>query len=291
MITHYLAVDGGGTKTAIQLTPVYHNGAELASTLRTGPSSLTQQGEQGVETIVCGLREILQQHHLVPAQCMLVVGVAGAGNHELKMKLDNALAPFTHRLITTDAHISLAGAANGNAVNCIAIGTGTIATRLNPDKSVSLIGGWGFPIGDEGGGAWLGLEAVRTLLHAIDTGQSNTLAEVIRSVIGSQRSEILNWVSTANATRYAHLAPAVIDSANQGCIEAQAIIEQGVQHINALVKDCCQNNELAIVFLGSLGQYYQPKLADQWQTRCIAAQGSALDGATLLASQLSGELK
>ncbi len=289
MITHYLAVDGGGTKTAIQLTPAFHNGGEHAITLTTGPSSLTQQGEQGIQTIVGGLREILQQHQLSPAQCMLVAGVAGASNSELKQLLDDALAPFPHRLVTTDAHISLAGAGNGNAVNCIAIGTGTVATRLNPDNSVSLIGGWGFPIGDQGGGAWLGFEAVRALIRSIDTGQSSVLADVIRSAIGSQRSEILNWVKAANATRYAQLAPAVTDSANQGCAVAQAIIHQGVEHIESLVKDCCQNNDLDIVFLGSLGQYYQPKLANQWQTRCIAPQGNALDGATLLASQLSGE--
>lgn len=290
MITHYLAVDGGGTKTAIRLTPVCHNGAEYASTLTTGPSSLSQQGEQGISTIVGGLRELIQQHQLTPAQCMLVAGVAGAGNSELKKQLDSALAPFPHRLVTTDAHISLAGAANGNAVNCIAIGTGTVATRLNPDASVSLVGGWGFPIGDQGGGAWLGFEAVRALIRSIDSAQPNALGDVIRSATGSQRAEILNWVKTANATRYAQLAPAVIDCAKKGCIEAEAIIAQGVEHIESLVRDCCQHNDLDIVFLGSLGQYYQPKLANQWQNRCIVPQGTALDGATLLASQLAGEL-
>ncbi|WP_428771210.1 BadF/BadG/BcrA/BcrD ATPase family protein [Vibrio sp.] len=289
MITHYLAVDGGGTKTAIQLTLACHNGAEHVSTLTTGPSSLTQQGKQGIQTIVSGVQQMLRQHQLSPAQCMLVAGVAGASHSELKQQLDSALSSFPNRLVTTDAHISLAGAANGNAVNCIAIGTGTVATRLNPDNSVALIGGWGFPIGDQGGGAWLGFEAVRALIHSIDVGQSNTLADVIRLTVGSHRLEVLNWVKTANATRYAQLAPAVSDSANQGCVVAQTIIRRGVEHIESLVKDCCENNELAIVFLGSLGQYYQPKLANQWQTRCIVPQGTALDGATLLASQLSGE--
>ncbi len=290
MITHYLAVDGGGTKTAIRLTPVYSNGSEHATTLTTGPSSLTQQGVQGIQTIVGGLREIIQQHQLSPAQCALVAGVAGVSNSEIKEQLDIALAPFPYRLITTDAHISLAGAANGNAVNCLAIGTGTVATRLNPDNSVSLIGGWGFPIGDQGGGAWLGFEAVRALIRSHDIAQPNALADMIRAVTGSQRSDILSWVKAANATRYAQLAPAVIDCANKGCVEAKAIIAQGVEHIESLVSDCCQNNDLDIIFLGSLGQYYQPKLANHWQNRCIAPQGNALDGATLMASQLAGEL-
>ena len=44
---------------------------------------------------------------------------------------------------------------------------GTVAFQIEGDKEYK-VGGWGFPHGDEGSGAWLGLEAVRLTLHWLD---------------------------------------------------------------------------------------------------------------------------
>jgi glucosamine kinase len=52
----------------------------------------------------------------------------------------------------------------------IAIGTGTVGYQIEGDKECK-VGGWGFPHGDEGSGAWLGMEAVRMTLHWLDLSQ------------------------------------------------------------------------------------------------------------------------
>ncbi len=288
MISHYLAVDGGASKTALRLTPVQFPDAS-AATVTTGPSSLTLPGQGGIATLVEAITALLRRHRLSPAEVMLVAGVAGAGNPARKAALEKALATFAHKAITTDAHIACLGAGGGKAVNCIAVGSGAVAARLDQDGNVALCGGWGFPIADRGGGAWLGFMAVRALIAAIESGAFPPLGETLGTVIGRQRPALIAWLATADASEYARLAPIVLQCAATHCPAARRIVRKGVVHIKRLVKNCCEGNDLPIVFRGGLGQYYQTRLKRKWRNRCIAAQGDALDGARELARQLAGE--
>lgn len=289
MISHLLAVDGGGSKTALRLSALTESGPIPISEHTLGPSSLTQQGEHAYALLSEAITQQLTSHQLNPAQCAVAIGVAGSGNPHLKAGLEQALSFCPHLKITSDAHISLLGANRGEPVNCLAIGTGSVATRLESNGDITLLGGWGFPIGDQGGGAWLGMQAVRALIRSYENNESNPLTLTLATSLGSQRAAILSWLKQADACAYAALAPLVLSHAQQGCSVSCDILQRGGQHIEQLVKDCCKNNDLAIVFLGSLGQYYQSRLSLPWQARCIIAQGDALDGATRLAHQLAGE--
>lgn len=285
MITHLLAVDGGGTKTALRLTPLEPLTTDPFFTLTTGPSSLTQQGSAAIATIKDAIEHSLEQCHLKAINVSIVVGVAGAGNLELKQQLQKALAGYPYCIVITDAHISLLGANNGNAVNTIAIGTGSVAMTLTEDGETAQFGGWGFPIGDEAGGAWLGQQAIRALIESIETIQFSPLTDYLIQHFGHDRKALLQWLKTAKAADFAQLAPIVIEYAGQGCPNSQAILDEAYRHIDNLITKCCENNELDIAFLGSLGAYYQTHLNANWQKRVIKPKGNALDGATLLAKQ------
>jgi len=285
MITHLLAVDGGGTKTALRLTPLEPLKTAPFFTLTFGPSSLTQQGPAAIETIRSAIAQCLREHQLRPAHVSIVVGVAGAGNIELKQQLQLALSRYPICQVTTDAHISLLGANDGMPVNTIAIGTGSVATKFSTTGEISIYGGWGFPIGDEGGGAWLGQQAVRSLISAIETGHHSAITKQLSKTIGHTRPMVLQWLKTANASTFAQFAPDVLNAAQQGCEYSKNILLQANQHIDKLITKCCKNNELDIAFLGSLGAYYQSHIQPQWRSRVIQTKGSALDGATLLARQ------
>lgn len=285
MITHLLAIDGGGTKTALRLTPLAALTTDPFFTLTSGPSSLTQQGSAAITTIKDAIEHCLEQCHLKAKNVSIVIGVAGAGNLELKQQLQNALECYPHCLIMTDAHISLLGANNGQAVNTIAIGTGSVAMTLESNGESALFGGWGFPIGDEAGGAWLGQQAVRVLINSMETMETSPLTDYLIQHFGRDRQALLQWLKTAKAADFAQLAPIVIEYAEQGCRNSQAILDEAHRHIDNLITKCCKNNELDIAFLGSLGAYYQAHLKTHWQQRVINAKGNALDGATLLAKQ------
>lgn len=52
-------------------------------------------------------------------------------------------------------------------------GTGSAAWGVNHEGGQVRAGGWGYVLGDEGSGYWLGREAVRYSLHRMDLGQES----------------------------------------------------------------------------------------------------------------------
>ncbi|MDA9557515.1 N-acetylglucosamine kinase [Vibrio sp.] len=283
MITHLLAIDGGGTKTAVTIKAL---NSDYQYEFITLPSSLTLQGKAAINTIISAIESALTHANITQDKCSIAIGLAGISQVSVKEALLSALSVYSHTQLTSDAHISLLGAGNGQAVNCIAMGTGSVATRLNEDKSLSLFGGWGFPIGDQAGGAWLGFHAVQCLIQDIEHCQLSSLSSDISSIVGHDRDHILAWVKEANATQFATLSPCVMKNVEKQCPSALALFQRAVIEVERLLSTCCQDNDLPIVFLGSLGQYYEKHISSTWQARCMQAQGDAIQGALRLAHHI-----
>ena len=75
--------------------------------------------------------------------------------------------PFKAAVYTTDSHAACVGAHRGGDGGVVIIGTGSIGEAIVEGKR-HRVGGWGFPVSDEGGGAWLGCEVARRALWALD---------------------------------------------------------------------------------------------------------------------------
>ncbi len=283
MITHILAVDGGGTKTAMRLKLILPTLSVIEECILPA-TSLSLYGETAITQLTHYIEEMLSVNQIKAKQCYIVVGVAGAGNSHLKAKLKSALAHCPHLYVTTDAEASVFGANAGQGVNCIAIGTGSVAIQLDNQHVTHQFGGWGFPIGDQGGGAWLGFRAVQQTLAEFDDKRSSLTNLLVMNKIGSERSDILKWLNTANATDYAQFARELVDI-EQRCSTASTILKQGIEEIEKLTRTCSENNSLPIMFLGSLGQFYRSKLSQGLQARALDIQGNAQDGAEVIAHQ------
>ena len=68
--------------------------------------------------------------------------------------------------VALEGALPAAEAADGPRVLLVA-GTGSVAVGIDGARRVR-VGGWGARVGDEGSGAWLGMEAVRATLQALD---------------------------------------------------------------------------------------------------------------------------
>ena len=77
MSLYLLGIDGGGSKTLALLCDA--QGAELAQA-SSGPAHLTNDLPGACETVIKLVSSILQTTQLTPAQVVLVVGIAGAGD-------------------------------------------------------------------------------------------------------------------------------------------------------------------------------------------------------------------
>lgn len=76
--------------------------------------------------------------------------------------------PAAEVAVGSDAVTSHAGALDGAAGVVLAVGTGAVAVGIGDDGTFALVDGWGPGLGDEGGGAWIGLAGLRAALQAHD---------------------------------------------------------------------------------------------------------------------------
>ncbi|CAM5225963.1 BadF/BadG/BcrA/BcrD ATPase family protein [Alishewanella longhuensis] len=280
---YLLAIDGGGTKT---LGVLHCQTSGQRWQARSGPGQLTNDFAGAINNVRELCHQLCQQAQITVQQVTAVIGLAGAGNPKLHNDFCQQLAlPFAHWQLTTDARTSLYGANLGAPVAVVAIGTGSVAMRLEADGSELQVGGWGFNIGDEGGGAWLGQQLVRQLLWQIDWQRPcSPLLRAVAAHCGTEVSSILPWLKQAKPTDFAALAPLVYQFDDPLALQLQS---RQADAITDLALCCLNQHQLPLVLLGGLASQCQHFLSDTLRNQLQPAKGDALAGGLVLAAQLA----
>jgi glucosamine kinase len=147
------------------------------------------------------------------------------------------------------------------------------------------VSGWGFPVGDEGSGAWLGLRAMQIAHRALDgRAPAGTLAQAVWRQVGDRRDALLEWCSTAGQHEYAQLAPLVFECADSDAAARSLVADIG-QEIEDMALALDPGLQLPIVILGSIGQRMAERLAPALRDRLVEPSGDAVDGAHRLVRQ------
>ncbi|MEQ9812468.1 MAG: BadF/BadG/BcrA/BcrD ATPase family protein [Azospirillaceae bacterium] len=298
-----IAVDGGATTTRVRIAAAGAVGEACARSAATwqgeaGPSSLFLDVERAWRNIGHALDRALAAAGLalgdVAGQPM-VIGLAST-------RIANRLAAFRgltpegfRPTIVSDGYAALIGAFGGRPGVVVVAGTGSVAHALDADGRSVEHGGWDFPVGDEGGGAWLGWRALQEAIRQLD-GTSDRYAEtvlparLIDTVAGSatattaRRGAILDWIARATATDYGRLAPLVIDAAKAHDALAEALLAEAGGHLGRLARATDPTGRLPIALTGGIAPFVRPYLDAALGARIVAPLGDALDGALLLAA-------
>ena len=280
-----LTVDGGGSKTLARLS---NSSTGQQWQQQAGPASLTNDFSQALANINLLSHSLCQQAGVDSRQLVAVMGLAGAGNPQQQQQAQQQLQrQYQQLLLTTDARTSLYGANLGQPVLVVALGTGSVAMRLQADGVEQQVGGWGFNIGDEGGGAWLGKQTVRELLWQLDSlaGIQSPLLQQVARQIGDDAATLLPWLKTASPNDFAALAPLVFRYSDR-CAVAQMLQQRHIAAVQQLVYCAREHFALPVVLLGGLADSTAPLLSADIRALLQAARGSALDGGHILAQQL-----
>jgi N-acetylglucosamine kinase-like BadF-type ATPase len=103
---------------------------------------------------------------------VVVAGLAGIGEHRhVGPPLAAAIAEQTgaHRVVVTgDLVTSYVGALGLEPGVVVAAGTGAVAFALGPDGRTGRADGWGYLLGDEGSGHWIGRAGLAAALASRD---------------------------------------------------------------------------------------------------------------------------
>ncbi|GLP95072.1 N-acetylglucosamine kinase [Paraferrimonas sedimenticola] len=282
----YVGIDGGGTKCCASLYDV--NGTLLASAI-TGPANPLHGLERTLESIVSATSQALANSGLSQYQLSdLVVGagLAGVNLPSLYAEVEAWEHPFAHFYLTTDLHIACLGAHQQKDGAIVICGTGSCGYALVGQQSHRL-GGHGFPYGDKGSGAWIGMEAFkRVLLHFDGVGSAPKLAEALLLHFDvSNDLALVECLAKQPSSEYAKLANLVFDCAEAKDPVAIEIITEGAVYLNQLIEQLSAHSEpqLPVSILGGLARRYQAWLSASAKQRLVPARGEPQLGALLYA--------
>lgn len=264
--TQYIFLtDGGASKTQSALCRA--DGRILARA-RTGACNLFQDWSAGLGAVwdgylACCAEAGLDAADIAPITA-ISAGLAGVNAPEAPERFAARFAHFAARHLSSDGYATLACAFPDGPGALLSIGTGTVGCRFDAHGVFTSLGGWGFPIGDQGGGAWIGFTALqRWLQHrdgVIAQPLSQSLWDALAGMIGPDRPTILGWLRGAPPARFAGLAPLILSHDSPA---ARALRAEAADHLRHLAQALLGPDIPALAVAGGLAAYCTEALADR----------------------------
>ena len=218
---------------------------------------------------------------------VLVVGAAG--REAAGPELEHQLAGLARELVlTSDAITSHAGAFGGGEGAMVAIGTGAVGIGLGPEGLVR-VDGLGYWLGDDGGGAWIGRLALRTVLDARAGGPATSLLAAAEARYGDlARLPATLAAGDRVAATTAAFTPDVVAAAEAGDAMAVRVLDAaGAALAQTLGNTAALSGADRATAVGGLASV--PLLMERLRGHLpeglawVEPKGTSLDGAVLLA--------
>jgi glucosamine kinase len=179
-------------------------------------------------------------------------------------------------VLESDALAALAsGTAGGGGIGLVA-GTGTVALAWGRRGQVVRRGGWGWLLGDEGGGFWIALESLKAAARQVDgIGRDSVLATELPRMLGQHDMRGVYDLVTGrrlDRTAIAALTASVVAIAEAGDAVAAGILDRAAGHLTDLVlatiaaAPFLESDERVVVACGGV------LLADGWVVTRLGQQ-------------------
>jgi glucosamine kinase len=290
MVEFLVGVDGGGTATRAL---VARRDGRVLGQGQAGPSALGQ----GIDAAWVQIQEAIARAFAAASldmpgwdRCALGAGLSGVSNRPWRDEFVARNVGFAKLIAETDSFTMLMGAHGGKPGAIVAAGTGSIGEVLHADGSRLCVGGWGFPVSDEGSGAWLGLRAVALAQQAVD-GRINAgpLVRHIWATCGNDRDSLQAWCDHAGQFAYAQIAPAIFSHETADPAAAH-LLGRAVQALEAIALALDPQGRLPLAVCGSIGRRLADRLSPAVRSRLVdAIDGPAAGALTLIQHAVDAE--
>jgi glucosamine kinase len=176
---HVLGIDAGGTKTVCLLA---NDRDEVLAEARSSGANLQVMGEFGVEKVLHRVMEdtLGDRDINVEAICLGIAGVDRPTDAQTVNDIMRRIGHKARTVVVNDALIALVAGAGDQPGVVVVAGTGSIAYGRDADGRAARAGGWGYLLGDEGGGFWIGRAALSAVVRQFDQrGPATLLTELV----------------------------------------------------------------------------------------------------------------
>ncbi len=260
----FMGIDGGGSKLRITITNADLRSLASIESAAANPSVIGHDKARALirHEIAGALRQARLQPQDIAAAA---IGIAGASNlHSEDWLLETVKPALPDALIvpSSDLEIALVGSLGQRQGILLLAGTGSAIYGVAPCGQRLQIGGWGYLLGDEGSGYWIGSQLLRHIIARHDQGASSkddALTRACMDVLGlTEPRELIAWLYRSKeppATRIASLAELVLNAVTDGshmatiCVESAA--EQLARQVN-LMRSRLNYENAPIAFAGGL---------------------------------------
>lgn len=284
----YIGIDGGATACKCRIED--HSGNVLGEATG-GPSNIRLSIIKTWESIHQAITSALASTDIrlndpeneFHAGCAL----AGCELHSAREAFLSHPHPFKTLLLQSDAYAACLGANEGKDGAIIIIGTGVVGMMIE-NGQLTRAGGWGFPHNDEGGGAWMGLEAVRLTFHWRDgRTEPSPMLSAIYQAFHDNEAELVAFANSADSTAFARLAPIVVEYAAKGDPHAVVLMRTAARHIDSIGDALHKTAKQALpcTLFGGLAPFLSPWLSERLRARLRPQMKDATAGAVLMIRQ------
>lgn len=273
-----IGVDGGGTGCRVAVgTPA----DGVLARAEGGRANVSSNPEIAIRNVVAAVAAAaancgISAERLNAATAHL--GLAGVMTAQDAAKVAAAV-PYRHVTVTDDRPTALNGALGGQDGFLLSVGTGTIAAACI-DGNFRSVGGWGFHLGDQASGSWLGQECLRQVLLCCDGMVKHTgLTRALFAKFQNDPNAIVAFSISAKPGDYAAYAPDVIESARANDAVGRKIVVAGANHLLQCLNVLGFRPGDALCLTGGVGPSYADYLPANITAGLQPRKGNALDGA------------
>jgi len=253
---YLIGIDAGGTKTVCQLAN--ETGAVVAEARGPG-ANLQAHGELEVEKVLHGVMEQALRHAATPAGgdarellptvvCLGIAGVDRPDDLEIVQGILRRIGYQARLLVVNDALVALEAGLPGKPGVVVIAGTGSIAYGRNARSQAARSGGWGFVLGDEGSGYWIGRTALRAVLRETDRrGEPTSLTpRLLKHFAVAKPQDLIHEVyyGGLRPTAIGALAPHVQAAHEEGDAVARGILDSAARELAASALSVASRLEL-----------------------------------------------
>ncbi len=285
----FLGVDGGGTGCRARLETA---DGRVLGTGKSGPASMRFGFAAALYAVMTAAQQAIRESGLgeeAYARIHAGIGLAGTGIRGARRALEDWEHPFANAWFEGDGYMALLGAFAGGDGGIVVCGTGSIGIMWR-DQTIR-VGGYGFPVSDEGSGADIGLNALRMALRTLDGRDDPTpFTEEVMAKFSHDPVEIVDWMDRASSTDYATLAPLVVHHANACDARAVALMQQAAEQIAEIAEALRKRGAPEVALVGGLSEIIRPWLPERVHPHIVSPAGDAMSGGIILAKRKFAEL-
>lgn len=291
---YFLGIDAGASATQW----VLHDGNEIARRGTAGPIDGHISRPESRTRMHTTLMQIATDcKSEVAAIAIGLTGIAETNNERAEtLQIIAGVFPKATIELLGDIHLAYRVHFGANTGVLLYAGTGAVAcTKIN--NELVRVGGWGYLLGDEGAGYWIGREAIRGLMLYIDRAEKpaqGSLEDNIAKVIkASTWAEVKQFVYGNNRSEIAALAQIVFRHQDEE--SAERILESAAKHLMALVSrvdEITGDPTVPVIFTGGTSRGEGPLnnyLMQQLAGRITISHRDIAEGAALLAKEASSQ--